>query len=131
MQRAAALTCPIASTLTGNQGGRACKPQPRSKQCQPLSTQHINAEWLYGVDVGFSKNILVDKAKISFGVENLFARYLTADIRFANMDMIIHNRWDGPVVNAQFSYKFGNQHMKSKKGRNSSARDELNRAQKN
>ena len=31
----------------------------------------INAQWLYGVDVGFSKKILKDKAKISFGVENL------------------------------------------------------------
>ena len=90
----------------------------------------INAEWLYGVDVGFSKKFLDDKAKVSFGVENLFARYLHADIQFANMDMLIRNTWDGPVPNIQFSYKFGNQHMKSKKGRSSSASDVLNRAQK-
>jgi len=89
-----------------------------------------NAQWLYGVDVGFSKKFLDNKAKVSLGVENLFAKYLTADIEYANMDIDVFNRWDGPVVNMQFSYKFGNQHMKSRKGHNNSASDVLNRAQK-
>ncbi len=91
----------------------------------------INASWLYGVDIGFSKKFLNDKARVSLGVQNILARYMFADIKYANMDISIHSRWDGPVVNMQFSYKFGNQHMKSSKSRNSSASDVLNRAQKN
>ena len=91
----------------------------------------INATWLYGVDVGFSKSILEDKAKISLGVENLLARYMYADINYANMDLDIYSRWDGPVVNMQFSYKFGNQHFKSKESRKSSASEELNRINAN
>ncbi|HFC00305.1 MAG TPA: hypothetical protein ENJ53_05825 [Phaeodactylibacter sp.] len=91
----------------------------------------INASWLYGVDIGFSKKFLNNKAKLSLGVENLFARYLEAKIIYANMDIAIKDRWDGPVVNMQFSYKFGNQHMKDAKTHSSSASDVLNRAQKN
>ncbi len=90
----------------------------------------VNASWLYGVDVGFSRKFLDDKARISLGVENILARFMHAEIRYANMDIDLYNRWDGPVFNFQFTYKFGNQHIKSKKGRRSSAADELNRAQK-
>ncbi|MEM6321893.1 MAG: outer membrane beta-barrel family protein [Bacteroidota bacterium] len=91
----------------------------------------VNAQWLYGVDVGFSKEILKEKARISFGVENLLARFMHAEIRYANMDIDLYNRWDGPVFNLQFTYKFGNQHLKTKEKRRSSASDELNRAQRN
>ncbi len=90
----------------------------------------MQSQWLCGVDVGFSKKILNDKAKISFGVENIVAQYLTANIEYENMDLLIQDRWDGPVVNMQFSYRFGNQHMKSSSRRDSSASDEINRAQK-
>lgn len=91
----------------------------------------INAEWLYGVDVGLSKKFLDDKLKVSVGVENLLARYMHAEIKYANMDLFIFDRWDGPVLNMQFSYKFGNQHFKSKEGRRSSASEELNRVNTN
>jgi len=90
----------------------------------------MNTSWTYGVDVGFSKKIFADKAKISFGVENLFARYLHADIQFANMDATFYNRWDGPVFNFQFSYKFGNQSIKSKNQSRTAKTNELDRAQK-
>ena len=88
----------------------------------------INAQWIYGVDVGFSKKFLNDKLRVSAGVQNLLARYLHGDIVYANMDVDIYSRWDGPVFNAQVSYKFGNQHMKSAKRHRGSASDELNRA---
>jgi hypothetical protein len=89
-----------------------------------------NAQWLYGVDIGFSKKFWDNKAQVSVGVENILAKYLTADITFANLDIDVRNRWDGPVFNMQFTYKFGNQYMKGKKGHNSSAQDVLNRASK-
>lgn len=88
----------------------------------------INSQWLYGVDIGFSKKVLNDKGRVSFGVDNVLARYFHGDIKYANMDVQLRNNWDGPVFNAQFSYKFGNQHMKQSKKHRSSASDEINRA---
>ena len=90
----------------------------------------INAGWLYGVDIGLSKKLFNDRLKISFGIENILARYLEADIIYANMDLQLNDRWDGPVYNAQVSYKFGNQHMKKTKNRKGGAAEELRRAQK-
>ncbi|MFT6359964.1 MAG: ferric enterobactin receptor [Paraglaciecola sp.] len=90
----------------------------------------VSAQWLYGVDLGMSKKFLNDKLKVSVGVENIFARFLKADIEYANMDLFIENRWDGPIPSLQLRYKFGNQHMKSSKQGGGSAREELNRAAK-
>jgi len=91
----------------------------------------VNTSWLYGVDAGLSKKFMDDKLQLSLGVENLFARYLNAEIKFANMDFTLYNVWDGPVVNFQATYKFGNQHMKSKENRRGSASEELQRAGQN
>jgi hypothetical protein len=88
----------------------------------------ISSSWLYGVDVGVRKTILGDRLTISAGVENVLARYFRGDVVYSNMNIDIYNRWDGPVVNMQLSYKFGNQHMKQKKSHQSSASEELNRA---
>lgn len=88
----------------------------------------INSSWLYGVDMGVRKTFLDDRLTVSAGVDNVLARYFTGDVVYSNMNIDIYNRWDGPVVNMQVSYKFGNQHMKQKKSHKSSASDELNRA---
>ena len=90
----------------------------------------INVSWLYGVDIGFSKEILKDKGNISFGIQNLFNRFMYGEIRYANMYTDLFSRWDGPQYNLQFSYKFGNQHYKSREGRRSSAAEELDRINK-
>ena len=91
----------------------------------------IKGEWMYGVDVGLSKKFWNEKANISFGVDNLFARFMYGSIRYANMDIDMFSRWDGPVYNLQLSFKFGNQHFKSKEQRRGSAAEELSRTQKN
>lgn len=87
----------------------------------------MNAEYLFGVDAGLSKKFLNDKAKISLGVNNLFNRFWHANIDYSNMDVDLIAKWDAPVVNMRFSYKFGNQHMKTKKHK-SSGSDVMNRA---
>lgn len=89
----------------------------------------ITGEWLYGVDVGFSKKFLDDKLSLSVGCDNILARYFTGQVKYSNMDIFIRDRWDGPVVNMQISYKFGNQHMKKSKKHRSSSSDVINRAQ--
>ncbi len=91
----------------------------------------IDAEYLYGVDVGVAKKFLDDKLRVNVGIENILAKYMTANINYENMDLSIYNQWDGPVYNLELSYKFGNQHMKSVQKKKSSASDVLNRAQRN
>jgi len=87
----------------------------------------MNAEYLFGVDAGLSKKFWNDKAKISVGVNNLFNRFWHANIDYSNMDVDLIAKWDAPVVNMRFSYKFGNQHMKTKRHK-SSGSDVMNRA---
>ncbi len=89
----------------------------------------IDSEWLYGVDIGFSKKFMKDKAKISVGVESLFSRFFHGTVAYSNIDMNVIQTWDAPVFNMQLRYKFGNQHMKSKKHR-SGASEELRRTGK-
>ncbi|MEM9920152.1 MAG: outer membrane beta-barrel protein [Bacteroidota bacterium] len=90
----------------------------------------INSEWLYGVDIGFSRPFLKDRLTMSFGVQNILNRFFFADITFANMDVDLNSRWDGPQFNFQLRYKFGDQFIRNKKGRDSGASDELRRAEK-
>jgi ferric enterobactin receptor len=91
----------------------------------------INSEWLFGTDVGVSRKFLNDKLKLSLGVENLVNRFYHGNVTYANMQMDVISRWDAPVYNLRLNYKFGNQHMKDKKGHQSSAQDVINRAQQN
>ena len=87
----------------------------------------MNAEWIYGVSVGFGKKFLDNKAKISVGVEDIFRRFWHAKIDYANMDVDVTSKWYAPSVNMRLTYKFGNPHMKTKKRHSGSATDEINR----
>jgi len=90
----------------------------------------IDSEWMYGVSFGLSKKFLNKKAKISIGVDNIFNRFYFGNVKYSNIDLKLTSKWDAPVANIQFSYKFGNQHIKSKK-HTSGASEELRRAGKN
>lgn len=87
----------------------------------------MDAEWIYGVSLGFGKRFLDGKAKISIGVEDIFRRFWHAKINYANMDVDVTSKWYAPAVNMRLSYKFGNPHMKTKNRRNGSATEEINR----
>lgn len=87
----------------------------------------FNTEYLYGTSFGLSKKILDGKGKISFGIEDFANRFWHANVDYQqDMDLIV--KWQAPVVNMRFSYKFGNQHLKSKTKTKSSASEELRRA---
>ena len=90
----------------------------------------IDGEWLYGMDIGFSKKFLDNKLKVSLGVENVLHRFFHGEVKYANIDMSIISKWDAPIANLQISYKFGNQYMKEDKRHQSGASDVINRAQK-
>lgn len=89
----------------------------------------MDGKWLYGVSFGLSKKILKDKGKISIGVEDIFNKFWSADIEYANMDVDVTSKWAAPVVNMQFRYTFGNQHMKKGKRNKNSGSEEIRRAQ--
>jgi len=88
----------------------------------------MTSEWLYGVSMGFSKKFMDDKAKLSIGVDDIFNRFWHAKVDYANIDADIISKWAAPVVNMQFSYTFGNRHMKSAKRNKNSGSEEINRA---
>ena len=88
----------------------------------------FRSEHLYGSSFGVSKKFMDNKAKISFGIEDFVNRFWHASVDY-QQDMDIVSRWQAPVVNMRFSYKFGNQHLKSKSKNSSSASDVLRRAQ--
>lgn len=90
----------------------------------------FRAEHLYGTSFGVSKKFLDNKAKISLGVEDFVNRFWHASVDY-QQDMDLMVTWQAPVVNARFSYKFGNQHLKSKSKKASSASDVIQRAQDN
>ena len=87
----------------------------------------IDTDWLYGTSANVSKKFLDNKLRVSVGIEDVFNRFWTGEIRSQNMDADISSFWPKNVVNFRMSYKFGNQHMKSKKKSSSSANDELRR----
>ena len=87
----------------------------------------FNAEYLYGTSVGVSKKILDNKGKISIGVEDFTNRFWHAAVDF-QQDVDFIAKWQAPTVSMRFSYKFGNQHLKSKSKTTGSASDELRRA---
>ncbi len=87
----------------------------------------FTSEHLYGTSFGMSKKFMNDKAKLSFGVEDFIRRFWHAEVDY-QQDLKLISSWQAPVVNARFSYKFGNKHLKSKKKHRASASDEINRA---
>ena len=91
----------------------------------------INYEGLYGLNVGFEKELLNEKASLRLSIGDLLYKYWYGDINYGGLVADVSSRWDTRVVDLQFTYRFGNQHMKERKGRNNSASDEINRAQGN
>lgn len=87
----------------------------------------IRGGWLYGVSFGLSKKIMDGKGKISVGMEDAFNRFWHGRINYANMNADLVSRWQTKVVNAKFSYKFGNASLKSKSKNRGSASDVMNR----
>jgi len=87
----------------------------------------FQAEHLYGTSFGISKKFLDRKLKISFGVEDFINRFWHASVDY-QQDMDIVVRWQAPTASLKATYKFGNQHLKSKSKRTSSASEEINRA---
>lgn len=91
----------------------------------------ISTDGLYGTSLNVSRKFLDKKLKLSFGVEDFFNKFWTGNINYQNMNADIKSLWPKYVVNFRASYKFGNQHIKSKNKSSSSANDALRRIDTN
>ena len=90
----------------------------------------IKGDWLYGVNLGFSKKFLKDKLKATLAVEDVTNRFFNGSINFANMDIDIVQRWYTPEILIKLNYKFGNNSRKSNNRPQNSASEEINRSRK-
>ena len=81
----------------------------------------------YGTSLGFSKKFLDSKMKVSLGVEDFTNRFWHATVDY-QQDVSLLATWQAPTASLRISYKFGNQHLKSKKKTAGSASEELRRA---
>jgi len=87
----------------------------------------FNSEHLYGTSFGLSRKFLDRKLQVNVGVEDFINRFWHANVDFQqDMDLVV--KWQAPAVSMKVSYKFGNQHLKSKKKTAGSASEELRRA---
>lgn len=87
-------------------------------------------EWMYSMSLGFSKEFMDDQFEVSLGVDDLFNRFYNGTIRYTNMDINIANRWYTPVINAKFTYNFGNRYLNGKRDRKGVASDQVDRLNK-
>jgi len=85
------------------------------------------SDYLYGTSFGISKKFLNRKLKVNIGVEDFVNKFWSARVDY-QQDMDILLKWATPQIGMRVSYKFGNQHLKSKTKKKSSASDVLNRA---
>lgn len=82
---------------------------------------------LFGVDAGMQFKFWSDKVSLRLNCNNLFFKYFSGTMRFANLNTAIQSRWETRIVNASLSWNFGNQHLKAVKKRKGSADDERRR----
>lgn len=87
----------------------------------------FKSEYLYGTSFGLSKKFLDSKLKVSIGMEDFTNRFWHAKVDY-QQDMDLTSTWQAPTGSLRISYKFGNQHLKTKKKTAGSASEELRRA---
>lgn len=83
---------------------------------------------LYGLSLGFERKFFNDKVALRMSIDDLLIKYWDGRVDYANLLMDLRSTWNAQVINFQLKYSFGNQFMKARKSRSSSASEEINRA---
>jgi len=85
----------------------------------------------YGLSLALQKKVLHDRGKIKLSVQNIVRnRYMSADVKFQNMDFNFKQERDNQFVSLSFSYKFGKTTVASSRKHTTGADDEKNRVKK-
>ncbi len=86
----------------------------------------LNAQ--YGVDLGFSKDILKGKGSLKIGVDDIFdIRQNDVFVRQDDIYLDVTQKRDTRRVKVSFKYKFGNNKLKSVRNRSTATEDEKSR----
>ena len=86
----------------------------------------LNAQ--YGVDLGFSKDILNGKGSLKIGVDDIFdIRQNDVFVRQDDIYLDVTQKRDTRRVKVSFKYKFGNNKLKSVRKRSTATEDEKSR----
>jgi iron complex outermembrane receptor protein len=80
------------------------------------------------INIGMSKKILSDKATVKISVSDLFnTQRWEQTAQTPNLKMHTHRKWESRNLTLGFSYRFGNNKIKTARTRNSGIEDETNR----
>ena len=89
----------------------------------------INPE--YGLSIAVQKKILHERGKIKLSAQNIIRnKYMTADVKFQNMDFNFKQQRDNRFISLSFSYKFGKSTVTSSRRHSTGADEEKNRVKK-
>jgi hypothetical protein len=76
------------------------------------------------VNLGIQKSIMAKKATIRLNVQDLFwTNKFNATTQFEDIDLKVQSKWPSRQVRLSFSYRFGNQNVKSARQRNTGSDD--------
>ncbi len=82
----------------------------------------------YGIDLGFSKDVLKGKGSLKIGLDDIFyTRRNEVSVRQDDIILDVFQRNDTRRVKVNFKYKFGNNKLKSARKRSTATEDEKSR----
>jgi len=90
----------------------------------------IELEDFYRVELALSKKFWNDRAEVTFGIDDVIYRFRNGEIKYANADINFTDSWYVNEISFGFSYKFGNRYLNSRKNRDKSAKEEIDRTKK-
>ena len=92
----------------------------------------ILSEPMYGVNLGFSKQLLDRRLTLRLNAQDIFfTQKFRGYQKYENLDIKIQGFSDSRQVRFTASYRFGNQKVQQARRRDGGADDEKNRIQKN
>ncbi len=82
----------------------------------------------YGIDLGFSKDVMKGKGSIKLGLDDVFyTRQNTVKVRQDDISLDVRQRRDSRRVKLNFKYKFGNNKVKKARRRSTATDDATSR----
>ncbi|WP_430613239.1 outer membrane beta-barrel protein [Flavobacterium sp. JP2137] len=84
----------------------------------------IEHDWLIGLSFALGKNIMDEKFKVNFGIDEVFNRKFNGHIRYNNINADIQSDWSRQKLYLQLTYNFGSNFNKKKETRSSSEEEQ-------
>lgn len=86
----------------------------------------------YGIDIGFSRDVLKGKGNVKIGLDDIFfTRRSIVQVRQDDISLDVYQRNDSRRFKASFRYNFGNNKVKAARRRSTATEDETSRIKSN